>query len=139
MSKDKRQQLLDFINKKAFDVVINASPDKYSEEDRGALEDIQRKTKNEKKQFENGYTTAEKVKSGFPIDVGSKLAAKLNKELEHLGLPTLPGPRRRIYEAVRKDRSVKKVYSTVQFILHLTSSTQLFGRQLQFCIGMFFW
>ena len=51
MSDDKKKKLLDFIDKKAFDVVINADPGKYSKEDQKKLEDIQRKTKNEKDQF----------------------------------------------------------------------------------------
>ena len=99
---DKRRQLLDFINKNVFDPVINASLDKYDEKDRGKLEDIQRKTKNEKKQFEDDYTTAEKVKKGYLSDVRSKAAEKVNDELEHLKLPTLPGFKDKFMELCKK-------------------------------------
>lgn len=88
--KDVRKQLLDFINTRAFDPVINARLDQYEGKDKEKLEDIQRKTKNEKKQFEQEYTTTEKVKNGFLSDVRSKAAEKLNKDLERLKLPTLP-------------------------------------------------
>lgn len=89
-AKDNRHQLLDFINKKAFDPILKAKPNKFKEEDRGALEDIQRKTENEKKQFEEEYTTAEEIKKNYLSNVRSKAAAKVNDELEKLGLPTLP-------------------------------------------------
>lgn len=87
---DARRQLLDFINKKAFDPILKASPDSYSEKDRDTLADLQRKTKNEKEQFEKDYTSAGKVKEGFLSDVHSDAAKKVNRELDHLHLPTLP-------------------------------------------------
>jgi len=90
MSDDKKKKLLDFIDKKAFDVVINADPGKYSKEDQKKLEDIQRKTKNEKDQFHNDYNNAKEVKEGFLSDVRSDAAKKVDKELRHLHLPTLP-------------------------------------------------
>jgi hypothetical protein len=87
---DARRQLLDFINKKAFDPVIDASIEKYEGKDREQLKDIQRKTVNEKKQFENDYTSADEVKSGFLSNVRSEHAEKVNHTLERLKLPTLP-------------------------------------------------
>jgi len=89
-TKDKREELLQFIDKNAFDPVLKASRDKLSEKDKGKLEDIQRKTENEKKQFHDDYKTADAVKKNYLSDVRSKAAAKVNKELEHLHLPTLP-------------------------------------------------
>lgn len=90
MADDKKKKLLDFIDKKAFDVVINADPGKYNKEDQQKLEDIQRKTKNEKDQFHNDYNNAKEVKEGFLSDVRSDAAKKVDKELRHLHLPTLP-------------------------------------------------
>lgn len=87
---DARRRLLDFINKKAFDPILNASAGSYQGKDREQLQDVQRKTKNEKEQFEKDYTSAEKVKKGFLSDVRSEAAKRVNSELEHLGLPTLP-------------------------------------------------
>jgi hypothetical protein len=87
---NKRDQLLNFIDKKAFDPIIKAKPEDFPEKERDKLEDIQRKTENEKKQFHKDFNTAQKVKKGFLSDVRSPSAKKLNKDLEHLGLPTLP-------------------------------------------------
>jgi hypothetical protein len=87
---DARRQLLDFINKKAFDPILDASADSYQGKEREQLKDVQRKTQNEKEQFEKDYTSAGKVKKGFLSDVHSEAAKKVNSELEHLGLPTLP-------------------------------------------------
>ena len=88
--KDNRKQLLDFINKKAFDPILKAKPNKFKEEEREVLEDLQRKTENEKKQFEEEYTTAEEIKKNYLSNVHSKAAAKVNDQLQKLGLPTLP-------------------------------------------------
>lgn len=90
MANDKRKQLLDFIDKHAFDVVLKANPNKYSDEDKKKLEDIQRKTKNEQKQFHDDFINPEDVKKGFLSDVRSGAAKKVNDELKHLKLPTLP-------------------------------------------------
>ncbi len=87
---DAKKELLNFINKKAFDPIIVAKPDKFKEEDRAALEDIQRKTWNEKKQFNEEYSSAEEIKKNYLSNVRSKAAAKVNDQLEKLGLPTLP-------------------------------------------------
>jgi len=90
MANDKTKQLLDFIDKNAFDVVLKANPDKYSDEDKKKLEDIQRKTKNEQKQFHDDFKNPDDVKKGFLSDTRSEAAKKLDKELKHLKLPTLP-------------------------------------------------
>jgi hypothetical protein len=88
--KEKREALLKFIDKNAFDPILHTSPAKYKEADRKKLEDIQRKTQNEKDQFHKEYKTAEEVKKNYLSDVQSRAAVKVNKELEHLNLPTLP-------------------------------------------------
>lgn len=87
---DKREELLKFIDKNVFDPILKASLKKFSEKDQEKLKDIQRKTENEKKQFHDEYKTAEEVKKNYLSDVRSKAAVKINKELEHLDLPTLP-------------------------------------------------
>jgi hypothetical protein len=101
-TKDKRKELLDFIDKNAFDPILKAKPNKLSEEDKGKLEDIQRKTANEKKQFHEEYKTAEEVKKNYLSDVRSKAAVKVNKELEHLDLPTLPELKDKFMELCKK-------------------------------------
>jgi len=89
-AKDNRQQLVDFINKKLFDPILKAKPDKLKEEDKKILEDIQRKTEDEKRKFNEVYTTAKEVKENYLDNVRSKPAAKLNDQLEKFKLPTMP-------------------------------------------------
>lgn len=89
-SKDKRKKLLDFIDKKAFDPVLKAKDKKsYSEKEKEKLEDIKRKTKNEKEQFHKDFKTAEEVKDNYLGNLRSSAAKKVYKELEHMGLPTM--------------------------------------------------
>jgi len=102
VTKDKRKELLNFIDKNAFDPILKASPNRLSEQDKGKLEDIQRKTENEKKQFHKEYKTAEEVKKNYLSDVRSKAAVKVNKELEHLNLPTLPQLKDEFMELCKK-------------------------------------
>jgi len=87
--KDKRDELLNFIDKKAFNVILKTSPDKFKGKDKEDFDEILKKTKNEKKKFQ-GYKTAKEVKENFLSNTHSKPAQKLDKELEHLKLPTLP-------------------------------------------------
>ena len=89
-AEEQRKKLLDFIDKKAFDVILTTSPDKFKDKDRETFEGILKKTENEKQKFHGKYKTAEEVKKNFLQNVRSKPAQKLDKDLEHLGLPTLP-------------------------------------------------
>lgn len=88
--KDARKQLIDFINKKAFNPILKADLSDYKGEEKEKLKHVQQKTKNEQHQFEHEFTSAEKVKKEFLSDVRSKAAKNLNKDLEDLHLPTLP-------------------------------------------------
>ena len=90
-AKDERKELVDFIDKEAFDVILKTSPDKFEGQDRENLEGILKKTKAEQHKFHDVYKTAKQVKENFLQNVHSKPAEKLNQELEHFKLPTLPG------------------------------------------------
>ena len=91
MSRDKnREELVKFIDSKAFDSILKASPERFSKQDREKFEYVKKKTENEKKKFHDDYTTARDVKDNYLDNVRSDAAGKINKDLEHLGLPTLP-------------------------------------------------
>lgn len=87
--KDAKDELVQFIDKNAFDVTIKTSPDKFKGKDRESFEDIKRKTQNEKEKFHH-YKTAEDVRKNFLQNVHYEPAHKLDKELKKLKLPTLP-------------------------------------------------
>lgn len=86
---DVKKQLLDFINKKTFEPILNTRPDKFKGKDREDFEDVRRKTESEKKNFED-YGSADEIKKNYLSNVHSKAAAKVNDQLEKLGLPTMP-------------------------------------------------
>lgn len=88
---NKREQLLEFIDKKAFDPVLNASEKNYKGDQRKKLEDVQSTTRSTKKRYHKNYKTAEDVKQNFESDLNSSAANQIDKELKDLGLPTLPG------------------------------------------------
>lgn len=91
MSEDgNRKKLVEFIDKKAFDPILKTPPDRFSGKDREKFEHVREKTENEKKKFHNDYKTADEVKANYLQNVRSSAARKVNKDLKHLGLPTLP-------------------------------------------------
>ena len=86
---DVKKQLLDFIDKKAFDPILKTKPEKFKDKDREAIEEVRRKTENEKKNFAE-YGSADEIKKNYLSNVRSKAAAKVNDQLQKLGLPTMP-------------------------------------------------
>src|SRR4051812_26090055 len=101
-TKDKREELLKFIDKNAFDVILKASDEKLTDEEKEMLGDVKRKTESEKRQFHEKYSTAEEVKKNYLSDVHSKSAKKVNEELKKLKLPTLPDLKDQFQELCRK-------------------------------------
>ena len=86
---DKREKLLDFLDRRAFDPVLEASPDDYNENDRKKLKDIKAKTQSTKKRYHQNYDTAKEVVDNFKADLSSEAAEKVHDDLRDLGLPTL--------------------------------------------------
>jgi hypothetical protein len=84
-----REKLLDLLDRKAFDPVINASPDKVADEKRKKLEGLKETTRSTKKSYHEKYGSAEKVVEMFRDDLSSDSARKVQRELKSMGLPTL--------------------------------------------------
>jgi hypothetical protein len=89
MAKDTKKELLNFIDHKAFDVILKKDAGKMDGKEQDQLEELQRKTKKEQEKF-HGYGSAKEIKENFLANVRSKPAHKLNKGLKDLKLPTLP-------------------------------------------------
>ncbi len=90
MSDDKREKLLELIDKKAFDPILAASADDHtSEADRKKLSDVQKTTRSTQQRYHSSYRTAEDVYSNFRDDLSSDAAQKVDHELRALNLPTL--------------------------------------------------
>ncbi|HEV2108607.1 MAG TPA: hypothetical protein VGR16_10130 [Thermomicrobiales bacterium] len=89
-TKDAREKLLDLLDRRAFDPVLEASPDDYrSDADKDKLRDLQKTTRSTRDSYHEKYDTAEKVREMFRDDLSSDAAQKVHRELKDLGLPTL--------------------------------------------------
>ncbi len=89
-NKHAREQLLDLLDKKAFDPVLKAShDDDKSESDKQKLRDLQETTRHTKQGYHEKYSTAHDVRDNFRRDLNSEAAKKVHRELRNLGLPTL--------------------------------------------------
>ena len=90
-TRDTRDQLVRLLEQRAFDPVLRASADDYdSEAQKQKLSDVQRSTESEKKRYRDDYKTAEDVRKNYLSDLHSAAGKKKTKELEQLGLPSLP-------------------------------------------------
>jgi hypothetical protein len=87
-----KQHLLDFLDRHVFDPILRASASGYSEADQKKLKDVQDRTRSEKERF-RGYANAGEVIENFKRDLHSEPAKRVDRELEHLKLPTLPSVR----------------------------------------------
>ncbi|MEX2591600.1 MAG: hypothetical protein WD426_02415 [Anditalea sp.] len=87
---EEKKRLLDFLDIKAFDPIINKSKEDYdSENKKKKFEDVKRSTEKEKERFHN-YNTAEDIKENYRRDLSSEPAKKVHAELKYLDLPRLP-------------------------------------------------
>ena len=88
---EKREELIAFLDRKAFDPILSAAPERFTtEHQREIFEDVRRSTESEKKRFHDNYTSASSVRDNYLSDLTSATAAKKNRELEELHLPRLP-------------------------------------------------
>ncbi|MDW6023610.1 hypothetical protein SAZ10_17820 [Mesorhizobium sp. BAC0120] len=88
MSSDPKNQLVDFLEKRAFDPVMRAKPDGRSETERKKLEHVQNATQSEIERY-RGYDSAKEVVVNFRRDLDSSAAKKVHSELHQLNLPTV--------------------------------------------------
>ena len=86
---DARQQLLDFLEKKAFQPVMHAKAQDFPQNKRDDLQDVQRATQKEIERFRN-YPSVDDLVTNFKRDLDSAPAKKVHRTLHELGLPTLP-------------------------------------------------
>jgi hypothetical protein len=84
-----REKLIRFLDERAFDPILRASPDRYSGSDRDMLTHLKGATERTKQRYHHDYTDAEEVRDRFRDDLNSSAAQRVQGELERLGLPTL--------------------------------------------------
>lgn len=87
---EKEKELLDFLDRKAFDPILKRSKDYYDTDDKKKkFEHVKESTEKEKERFHN-YKSPEEIKLNFRRDLHSEPAKKVHSELKYLGLPRLP-------------------------------------------------
>jgi hypothetical protein len=89
MSQDNaREKLVGWLDRKAFDPVLHASPEAYkSAEEKKKLAYVQAATRRDKKRYHDDYRSAEDVYRNFHEDLGSDAAANVRQQLRDLHLP----------------------------------------------------
>ena len=88
MSADHKRELLNLVERKAFDPVMRAKPDGKCEAEKKKLEHVQQATKAEIERY-HGYKSAEELVTNFKRDLHSEAAKKVHSELRSLQLPTI--------------------------------------------------
>jgi hypothetical protein len=88
MAQSARNELLEFLDRRAFEPVLRARPEHYPEPQRSKLEDVQRRTRTEIERFHR-YGSARDIVANVKRDLDSEPARKVHAELKELGLPTL--------------------------------------------------
>lgn len=84
----KREALLDFLDKKVFDPVMEAIPELYSSErDRRMLNTVQEKMKINRKRFHESDLTAQGIREQFFRELYFEGRSRIGKVLEDLELP----------------------------------------------------
>ena len=92
MASEAQRQLVDFLDRKAFEPVLRADPGRYPQGKRRKLEDVQQATRAEIDRFHH-YRSAEEVVVNFKRDLSSSKAKQVHRDLDDLGLPTIEGCR----------------------------------------------
>jgi hypothetical protein len=88
MAESAKDKLVHFLDQRAFAPVLKAKAERYSDNDKRKLEDVQQRTRTEMDRFHH-YGSAEDVVVNFKRDLDSEPAKKVHRELESLGLPTI--------------------------------------------------
>jgi hypothetical protein len=83
---DKREKLLDFLDSRVFDPVLEASPEDYNEKDRKKLKDVIQVTRSTKQRYHKGYQTAREVVENFKAE-SAAFCVRRNTTPETWSLP----------------------------------------------------
>lgn len=84
----KKETLLDFLDRKVFDPVLEAMPEQYSSEyDQKMLFVVQEKVKGERKLFHSTVLTAQEIKNQYFRELYFEGRGEIGKVLEDLELP----------------------------------------------------
>ena len=84
-----REELLDLLDKKVFEPVLNASPERYSKaSDKELLKNVQDTMRTTYRRYHEKYISADEVADNFKNDLSSGVSQHIQAEVKQLGLPT---------------------------------------------------
>lgn len=83
-----KEELVEFLDHKIFNPILNASPNKYSGQQRDDLKYVQDRTRAEKERYHD-YGSARELVQMYKDDLSSENAKPVNSKLRELGLPLL--------------------------------------------------
>lgn len=87
-TQDEKSRLLEFIDKKALDPVLEALPEQYSSErDRRSLLLVQKRTAKEKEEFHDKHLTTAQIREKYLRRIYWETHLRFGKQLEDLELP----------------------------------------------------
>jgi hypothetical protein len=92
MADRKKDELVRFLEERAFKPVLNAKPKGRLEAEQKKLEHVQKATRAEIERFHK-YRLAQEIVTNFKRDLDSEPASRIHAELRSLGLPTINGIR----------------------------------------------
>jgi hypothetical protein len=85
---DTRRELLNSIEHKAFEPILDAKESEYPPDKRATLSDVQGATRSTMQRYEDEKSAGD-VYREYKDDLSSKAAKKTSAQIESLGLPTL--------------------------------------------------
>ena len=88
MAENKKQELFDWLDSRAFQPVLKARPDDYSGGKKDKLEHVQDATRRERERYQH-YSSAQQLYNVFKDDLSSEEAKEVHADLRDLDLPTL--------------------------------------------------
>jgi hypothetical protein len=88
MTSQTQRELLELVERRAFDPVLRAKPVGRSESEKKKLEHVQKATRAEIERCRH-YGSAEELVTNFKRDLSSAAAKKIHAELRSLNLPTI--------------------------------------------------
>ena len=88
MADHKKDELVRFLEERAFKPVLNARPEGRPEAEQKRLDHVQKATRAEIERFHH-YGSAKEVVLNFRRDLDSTPARRVHAELHSLGLPTI--------------------------------------------------
>lgn len=86
MAKDSKSRLIEFLKRRAWNPILEASPSGRGPAERKRLERVQAKTRSQLERY-RAYGSAGQLRQEFQDDLTSAAARKVNADLKSLGLP----------------------------------------------------